>query len=77
VDEIRWIGGVGKNAAYFGGSEIDKFGLFSGKKGVDGLGVAKVEFRTSTEKKTVIAEGTEVAGNGRPDKAAMAGDEDA
>ncbi len=77
VNKICGVGGVGQNATDFGGGEKNIFRLFFGEKGVDGLGIAEVEFGAGAAQEIVIAKRLQMASDGRTDEAAVAGDENA
>ena len=74
-NEISRIDGVRQDTTHLGGSEEDVFWFLFFEKESDGRGVEKIEFGASAEDEVLIAFRLQVAGDGRADKAAMAGDE--
>ena len=76
-NEISRIGRICKNSTDLGGGEEDVFRFLFFEKDIDGGRVEKIELGASAEDEVLIACRLQVAGYGRADQAAMAGDEDA
>ncbi len=55
-NEISRIGGIGENATDFSGGEEDKFGFFLSEEGVDGVGIAEIQFGAGAEDEVLVAE---------------------
>ena len=76
VDELRRVGVVGVDAADLGSGEVDLFGLFGSKEGVDGSLVGQIKLGVGAGDDVLAPGGLELADDGRADHATVAGDVD-
>jgi hypothetical protein len=75
-DEVSRIGVVGEDAADFGGSKEHVVGFFCGEEGFDRGLAGEVELSMGAGEDVCVSGGSQTAGDGRTDQAAMAGDVD-